>query len=78
MGFGIGTSGDRSFDLVEGSDSWGGPQNGVDIQGQLNVPSVSTRFGGSLSVDTYLFLIIMGALALLWLFGGVLFKNARM
>jgi hypothetical protein len=78
MAYGVGVSGDQTFDPNDGSDQWGGPMNGIDLQGHAQVPGVSTKWHGNLSVDTYLFLIMMGALALLWLLGGVVFKNARM
>lgn len=78
MAFGIGTRGDVSFG-PDGSDTWGGPMNGVDVTAHDgNARAVNTAWHANLSVDTYLFLLMMGALALLWLLGGVAFKNARL
>lgn len=77
MAFGIGTRGDVSFG-PDGSDTWGGPLNGVDVTDHQGTGAVSTSWHANLSVDTYVFLLIMGALAMLWLLGGVVFKNARL
>lgn len=78
MSWGIGTTGDVSFDVVDGSDSWGGPMNGIDVVRHEGSPTLSTSWHGRIGVDAYLFLVIMGALAALWLLGGVLFKNATL
>lgn len=74
MAFGVGTSRDIGYGDAE---SWGGPANGVDV---LDHISGDTRHGrtANVSSDTYMAIVILTALALLWLLGGVIFKNARL
>lgn len=73
MSFGIGDG-----DYVENygnSEDWGGaPGDGVDMlsQGMVNVP-----WHARIPSDTYLFGIIIGALVVLWLLGGVAFKSVN-
>lgn len=58
------------------ADSWGGPMDGIDViehVGSSLAPSKTSR----VSEDTYMFFIIVGALACLWLLGGV-FRSARL
>lgn len=59
------------------ADSWGGPANGIDV---LNHISSDAKHGRTANVasDTYMFMVIIGSLALLWFLGGVVFKNARL
>lgn len=74
MSWGIGT--DEPTDY--GSDqAWGNASlNGVDVidhVGDQVTKSVSAR----IPVDTYAALVMIGALALLWLLAGVLFKSVK-
>lgn len=59
------------------ADSWGGPADGIDV---LNHIASDAKHGKSANVgsDTYMFIVILSALGLLWLLGGVIFKNARL
>ena len=75
MAFGIGTRGDVGYGDPQ---SWGGPDNGVDLAGHADLGPIKTGFGANLSVDGWVFLMMIGALALLWLFGGVIFKNVNL
>lgn len=57
------------------ADSWGGPQDGIDIlQG---IGEVRAKPSARISQNTYIFLIMLGALVALWLMGGVFFRNVR-
>lgn len=69
--FGIGGTGDVGWG---DSDSWGAPQGGVDLTAHAGI---KTNVFNRVSEDHYLALIILVALGLLWLFGGVIFKSAR-
>lgn len=59
------------------ADSWGGPANGIDVMEHI---SADAKHGKSANIasDTYMFIVIIGALGVLWLLGGVVFKNARL
>lgn len=73
MGFGIGD--DNGPPGWGDSDSWGGPDNGVDLMEHINGAPVKSS---GVSEDAYLALTIIGALVVLWLLGGLVFKNSRM
>jgi hypothetical protein len=73
MSFGIGLS------QVPGygdADSWGGPADGIDVQ--QGIGNVEQKRSAKVPSDTYMFLVVVGALGVLWLLGGVAFKSARM
>lgn len=73
MAWGIG-SGDSvsNYGTVEG---WqGAPMDGVDV---LDHALVSTPWHAKIPSDTYLFLVIIGALGVLWLLGGVAFRSVN-
>lgn len=73
MSWGIGAQGDVGYG---DADSWGGPVNGVDVM--EHIAGVKRAKHADMSVDTYMFIIIMVALGILWLLGGVVFKSARL
>lgn len=58
------------------ADSWGGPMDGVDVVQHLG-SSVQMKPTSRVSEDTYMFFMIIGALALLWVLGGA-FRSARL
>jgi hypothetical protein len=72
MSFGRGTSPDIGYGEA---DSWGGPENGVDIQAGLG--GVEAKASARISQDTYTFLVIAGALVVLWTLGGTVFRKVR-
>jgi hypothetical protein len=73
MSWGIGTQTDVGYG---DADSWGGPVNGVDVMEHIS--GVKRAKHANMSSDAYMFGIIIVALALLWLLGGVVFKSARL
>lgn len=54
----------------------GSPMNGVDVASHLG-DAVQTK-SSKISEDGYLAMIILTALGILWLLGGVVFKSAKM
>jgi hypothetical protein len=76
MGFGPNDEFSYSGENYGSPDAWGGPMNGVDVLNHL--PGVTQTSTSRVPEDTYMFLIIIGALATLWLLGGVAFKHARL
>lgn len=73
MSFGIGLPGAVGYG---DADSWGGPADGIDIE--QGIGDVSKKRSAKVPSDTYMFLVVAGALGILWLLGGVAFKSARM
>lgn len=72
MSAGIGLTGDIGWGSA---DAWSGaPADGVDVMSHANI---GTKWHQNLSTDTYMFLIMLGALALLWILGGLVFKTAN-
>jgi hypothetical protein len=61
--------------FVPESDSWGGPLGGVDMQAEAGFDIGGTGIHGSATIEVWTFIIIVGSLALLWLFGGVVFRR---
>lgn len=57
------------------SDSWGGPMNGVDLTAEAGVSIGGSRWHSRMTIDLWTVVIVLGALALLWLLGGVVFKR---
>lgn len=72
MAFGTGEPGPVGWG---NADSWGGPDNGIDLMNHIDGTPSKQR---GVSEDAYLALTIIGALTLLWLLGGIVFKNNRM
>ena len=58
------------------AESWGGPQDGVDILQGIEGTATKKK-SAAIAKDTYTFIIIVIALALLWVMGGTIFRNAR-
>lgn len=58
------------------ADGWGGPDDGVDVLNHIGVDSQGKTY--KVPSDVYMFLMVIGALAVLWFLGGVVFKNARL
>lgn len=75
MSFGIGSL-QTAVAGYGDADSWGGPVNGVDILQHSGIDTDSVK--AQKSVDFCMFLTIIGALVLLWVLGGLVFKNARL
>lgn len=75
MGFGRG----MQDLLVQGpgdSDSWGGPENGIDLIRHMGSDgAVGAR--AQRNPDTMMFLTIVGAVVILWLLAGVVLKSAK-
>lgn len=72
MSFGIGNLGPVGYGEA---DSWGGPADGVDLVEQAAGELVG---GDDYSGDRWLFVIIIGSLAILWILGAGVFRSARM
>jgi hypothetical protein len=77
MSWGLGTYASEVAGYGD-ADSWGGPVNGIDVVGHISDDFKKASKGGSVSSDTYMFIIVMAAVAALWLLGGVVFKSARL
>lgn len=60
-----------------GSGDTGSGDTGVDLSGHVTGNPIRAGVGGSVTVG-HTWFIIVGALILLWLFGGVLFRHIRM
>lgn len=74
MSFGIG-DGDTVAGYGSVQEGWqGAPYDGVDL---LDHALVSAPWHARIPSDTYLFMIIIGALVVLWLLGGVAFKSVN-
>jgi hypothetical protein len=58
------------------ADSWGGPANGQDVEAHLGAQIKSVK--EKLPTDPAQFIVVLLALAALWLLGGVAFRSARM
>lgn len=74
MSFGTGRN--TEADLV-GSANWGGPLNGTDIEAGVGASIGGRGIGANLSVNVWSAIIILGALGLLWFFGGVVFRKVN-
>lgn len=74
MSFGYGDNdGVENYGNVQ--EGWqGAPYDGVDM---LDHSLVDTPWHARIPSDTYLALMIVGALVALWLLGGVAFKSAN-
>lgn len=59
------------------SDSWGGPQNGVDMIAEAGIQAGANSWHSRMSIDLWSMLIILGSLALLWILGGVVFRRVN-
>lgn len=75
MSFG---KGNNSLSEMVGNPDWGGPLNGTDIEAGVGASIGGRGFGANLSVDVWSAIIILGALALLWFMGGVVFKKINL
>jgi hypothetical protein len=74
MAWGIG-DGDGVQNYGNVQAGWqGAPYDGVDMQDQA---LVMMPWHAKVPSDTYLAMLILGALAVLWLLGGVAFKSVR-
>lgn len=58
------------------ADSWGGPADGVDIM--AGIGDAKVKRSAKIPSDTYMFMVVIVALAILWALGGIAFKTARM
>lgn len=59
------------------SDSWGGPMNGVDMVAQAGVQAGNNSWHSRITIDLWSLIIIVGALAGLWILGGVVFRRVN-
>ena len=59
------------------SDSWGGPMNGVDMVAQAGVEAGGNSWHSRITIDLWSLIIILGALAVLWVLGGVVFRRVN-
>lgn len=59
------------------SDSWGGPVDGIDVMNHITGSANAVAKSTGISEDGYAFIIMILALAGLWLLGGVVFKSVR-
>lgn len=57
------------------SDTWGGPQNGVDLVAEAGVGIGGSHWHSNMTIDSWTIVIVLGSLGLLWLLGGVVFKR---
>lgn len=65
--------------LVQGpgdSDSWGGPENGIDTINHMGM-GVASSARAQRNPDVYMFFTIVGAVVILWLLAGVVLKSAK-
>jgi len=69
----------QSYDqgFAADSDTWGGPLNGVDMVAQAGLDVGNSSWHSRLSIDSWTLMIILGALAVLWLMGGVVFRRVN-
>jgi len=58
-------------------DGWGGPSDGIDLVGQAGVQVGSAKWHANMTTDLWSVIIILGALAGLWILGGVVFRNVN-
>lgn len=73
MSFG---SGERESAMYGQADNWGGPDNGIDLVGQIGTVDTASKTY-KISEDGWLAIFIVTALVLLWLLGGVAFRGHR-
>lgn len=73
MSFGTGRN--ITSEMVGNPAGWNGPLDGSDIEAGVGVNVGGRGFGANLSVDVWSAIIILGALALLWFMGGVVFRK---
>jgi len=75
MSYGTGTSLDDMF--AGDSDTWGAPNNGVDLQAEAGIQVGAGKWHARMTSDLWSMVIILGALAALWILGGVVFRNVN-
>lgn len=76
MSFGTGRN--VVSEMVGDPSAWSGPLDGTDIEAGVGASIGGRGFGASLSVNVWTAIIILGALALLWFFGGVVFRKINL
>jgi len=76
MSFGVGTLAQDGA-MYGDADGWGGPDNGVDLVGQAGVQVGSAKWHANMTTDLWSVIIIVGALAGLWILGGIVFRNVN-
>ena len=60
------------------SEAWAAsPLNGVDITAQAGLEVGPSKWHTRMTVDLWSMVIILGALALLWVLGGVVFRRVN-
>ena len=60
------------------SEAWAAsPLNGVDISAQAGIDVGPSSWHTRMTVDLWSMVIILGALALLWILGGVVFRRVN-
>jgi len=60
------------------SDTWGGgPMNGVDLQAQAGIDIGNSSWHSRITIDFWTLIIILGALTVLWVMGGVVFRRVN-
>ena len=62
---------------VGNPEAWGGPLNGTDLEAGVGMSVGRSGFGANLSVNMWSAIVMIGALALLWFFGGVVFRKVN-
>ncbi len=59
-------------------ESWAGsPMNGVDMQAEAGVSVGGNSWHSRMTIELWSIVLIVGALALLWLLGGVVFRRVN-
>ena len=71
-------TGEPSLNDYGDADSWGGPDNGIDVASHMGDVGANLGKKQRVSEDGWLAIYILGALAILWLLGGVGFRKVRM
>lgn len=58
--------------------AWAGsPMDGVDLSAEAGLSVGASSWHSRMTVDLWSFVVIIGALALLWVLGGVVFRRVN-
>lgn len=74
MAYGV-NSDPQNLMFVGDADSWGGPNDGVDLEASAGIGVGGSSWHTRMTINLWQFILIIGALALLWALGGVVFRR---
>lgn len=66
------------MDEMSLGEAWASsPMNGVDLTAEAGIGLGGSRWHSRMTIDLWSLVVILGALALLWLLGGVVFRRVN-